>query len=185
MRTVPGIVPGPASRVGVAFLLLACVAGCQARNRAEDTAGETKSAAAEKPAATEKSAGAKHGSVAKTAVAVRAEPELAPAPQAGPANHVYLSDRTCIHFEPHWASVHVGQGLTVTSRLKGPVTLHVMSGAFEKSVYVLKPGETVTTGPARDAGRFTMWTEPAACQEIPRGGEGAPGVIVEGASSHY
>jgi hypothetical protein len=161
------------------------VAGCQARNHAQDSASETKTAAADKPAPAEKSAGGKHRSEAKTAVAVRPEPESSPAPQAGPANHVYLSDRTCVHFEPHWATVHVGQGLTVTSRLKVPVTLHVLSGAFEKSVYVLKPGETVTTGPAHDAGRFTMWTEPAACQEIPRGGEGAPGVIVEGASSHY
>jgi hypothetical protein len=183
MRTAPRIEPGPASRVGVAFLLLALVAGCQARNRSADSASETKTAAAEKPAATEKSAGGKHASQAKTTVAVHAEPE--PELQAGPANHVYLSDRTCVHFEPHWATVHVGQGLTVTSRLKVPVTLHVMSGAFEKSAFVLKPGETVTTGPAHDAGKFTMWTEPAACQEIPRGGEGAPGVIVEGASSHY
>lgn len=180
MRTVPRIAPGPASRVGLAFLLLACVAGCQARNRAQDSASETKTAAAEKPAAAEKSAGGKHGSEAKATAAVRTEP--APAPPAGPSNHVYLSDRTCVHFEPHWATVHVGQALTVTSRLEVPVTLHVTSGAFETSTYVLKPGQTVTTGPARDAGRFTMWTEPAACQEIPRGGEGAPGVIVEGAA---
>lgn len=183
MRTVSGTVPGSALHVGLAFLVLVSVAGCQARNRAGDAASETKSAAAqsstEKPATGEKSARAKRGSDAKTAVAVRTEPEAVP---AGPANHVYLSDRTCVHFEPHWASVHVGQGLTVTSRLKVPVTLHVTSGAFEQSVYVLKPGETMTTGPARDAGKFTMWTEPAACQEIPRGGEGAPGVVVEGAS---
>jgi hypothetical protein len=181
MRTVPRVVPGPASRVGVAVLLLACVAGCQARNRAGDSASETKSAAAVKPVAGEKSAGAKHASDAKTATIVRTESE--PAPQAGPANHVYLSDRTCVHFEPHWATVHVGQGLTVTSRLKVPVTLHVLSGAFERSVYVVQPGQTVTTGPARDAGSYSIWTEPAACQEA--GGRGAgPGLTVEGSSRY-
>src|SRR5262245_45510005 len=184
MRTGSRMVSGPALRAGLVILLV-LVIGCQARNRAEDSASETKTAAAEKPAATatssgaEKSGGEKHAAMAKTAMVTHTESE--PAAPAGPSNHVYLSDRTCVWFEPHWASVHIGQPLTVTSHLKVPVTLHVMSGAFEKTAFVLKPGETVTTGPARDAGKFTMWTDPAACQEIPRGGEGAPGVIVEGA----
>jgi len=185
MRNAQGFVPGPASRVGLAFLLLAFVVGCQARNRTADSGGEAKSAAAEKPATpaqssgAEKTAGTKHGTEARAAVAVH--PESEPAAPAGPSNHVYLSDRTCIYFEPHWATVHVGQPLTVTSHLKTAVTLHISSGAFATSVYHLKPGETVTTGPAHDAGKFAIWTDPAACQEIPRGGEGAPGVIVEGA----
>jgi len=184
MRTGSRMVPGAALRVGLAFLL-AFVIGCQARNRAEDSASETKAAAAEKPAAgekstgAEKSAGARHELAVKPATVTHTESE--PAAPAGPSNHVYLSDRTCVWFEPHWASVHVGQPLTVTSHLKTAVTLHITSGAFATSVYVLKPGQTVTTGPARDAGKFAMWTDPAACQEIPRGGEGAPGVNVEGA----
>jgi plastocyanin len=97
------------------------------------------------------------------------------------ANRVVLSDRECVHFEPHWTTLRVGQSLTWHSDLKKPVTIHVPAGAFQRTEFVVRPGGTVTTGPCRSPGSYSVWTEPAACRDIPRGAQGpSPGLTVEG-----
>jgi hypothetical protein len=77
----------------------------------------------------------------------------------------------------------VGQSLVWHSELKSPVTIHVSPGAFDRSEYVVRPGAIVSTSPARVAGSYSMWSEPTACQGIPRGvRESGPGVTVEGSA---
>ena len=103
---------------------------------------------------------------------------------AGASNHVRLTEHGCIQFEPHWSSIHVGQTLVWDSKLKSPVTIHVSPGAFEKAEYVVRPGATLSTGPARAAGSYSIWSDPAACQGAPIGAHGSePGVTVEAAAT--
>jgi plastocyanin len=110
---------------------------------------------------------------------VVAQTEAKPSTQA---NHVRLRQRGCIEFEPHWTTIRVGQSLTWHSDLKVPVTIHVPAGAFDRMEYVVRAGQTVSTGPAHSRGTYPMWTTPAACQGIARGVQGSgPGVTVEGA----
>ena len=103
--------------------------------------------------------------------------------QPAATNHVRLTQHGCIEFEPHWCDIHIGQPLVWVSELKSPVTIHISPGAFGKSEYVIRPGATMTTGPARAEGSYSMWSEPAACQGAPVGAHGSgPGVTVEAAA---
>ena len=100
-------------------------------------------------------------------------------------NRVRLTYKSCVQCEPQWASISVGQSMIWSSDLKQRVTIHVSSGAFDKTEYVVGAGATVSSGPARRSGSFSIWTEPAACQGIPRGAQGSgPGVTVLGATQH-
>ena len=93
--------------------------------------------------------------------------------------HIRLTQKGCIEFEPQWTAIRVGQSLTWHSRLKRRVTIHVTPGAFGRTSYVVSPGGTVNTGPARGVGAFSMWCKPAACQGTPRGVQGTgPGVTI-------
>ena len=97
------------------------------------------------------------------------------------SNRVRLTQHGCIEFEPHWTTIRVGQSLTWHSELKVPVTIHVPAGAFDRMEYVVRAGQTVSTGPARSRGTYPMWSAPGACQGIARGVQGSgPGVTVEG-----
>jgi plastocyanin len=98
---------------------------------------------------------------------------------ASRGGHIRLIQKGCIEFEPQWTAIRVGQSLTWHSRLKRRVTIHVTPGAFGRTAFVVGPGGTVSTGPARGVGAFSMWTKPAACQGTPRGVQGAgPGVAI-------
>lgn len=102
------------------------------------------------------------------------------APAAASTGRIRLTDTGCISFEPQWTTLRVGQSLTWSSDLKTPVTIHISGGAFDKTEFVVRPGGTITTGPARASGSFTIWSEPGACQGPPRGVQGSgPGVTVE------
>ena len=73
-------------------------------------------------------------------------------------------------------------GTAIIQNDDSPVTLHVSAGAFDKTEYVVRPGGSITAGPARAAGSYTVWSEPAACQGPPRGVRGSgPGISVEAA----
>jgi plastocyanin len=99
----------------------------------------------------------------------------------GGKNVVQLSDRRCVYFEPRWAGIRVGESVTWHSGLKSPVTIHVASGAFDRTEFKIPAGGTVSSGPARIAGSFSIWCDPAACQVSPHGVEGSgPGVMVSG-----
>ena len=94
---------------------------------------------------------------------------------------VQLSDHGCVNFEPRWTSIHVGESVTWHSGLKSPVTIHVAVGAFEHTEFRVSAGGTVSSGPARIAGAFSIWCDPTACQGSPRGAQDSgPGVRVTG-----
>ena len=87
-------------------------------------------------------------------------------------------------FEPHWSTIRPGQSLTWHSNLKKPITIHVPPGAFERTEYVVRPGGTTRTGPAKEPGDHAIWAMPAACQAAPHGVQGAgPGVTIEAGGS--
>lgn len=114
---------------------------------------------------------------ARVSEKVVAQNEARPSAQS---NRVRLTQRGCVEFEPRWAKIRVGQSLSWHSELKVSVTLHVPTGAFDRMEYVVRPGQTVSTGPARSPGSYPVWTAPAACQGIARGVQGSgPGVTVE------
>jgi len=152
-----------------AALLLVGAAGCGARRGAQSSEDTASGSGATGAGATAGSQAAKSsGGEGSSAQVVR-------------ANRVVLSDRECIHFEPHWTTIHTGQTLTWHSDLKRAVTIHVPAGACERTEYVLRPGATLTTGPCKSPGAYSVWTEPAACRDIPRGAQGpSPGFSVEG-----
>jgi plastocyanin len=153
-------------------LLLAAGSGCGGRRH------ESKSAATRRGSDTTSTAGAARKS-AKSGASEAAAPRESKS--VGPANHVRLIQRGCVEFEPHWTTIRVGQPLTWHSDLKVSVTLHVPAGAFDRTEYVLRPGQNLSTGPARNRGTYPIWTDPAACQGIARGVQGSgPGVTVEG-----
>lgn len=143
--------------------LLVTSLGC-ARKGGEQTA-------AEKPAKSE---------AAKSTTASKVEARPKATETVASTDHVRLIDNKCVQFEPHWTSISIGHSLTWTSELKAPVTIHVAAGAFDRTEFVVRPGASFTTGPALKAGMFTMWSEPAACQEISRGAQGTgPGVTIK------
>ncbi len=166
--------PGATPLVVLAALLMITAVSCDTLSRQQKPPG-AQGGAGSKPAA---DAAARHGAQKKKVVA--AHPETKPA--AG-TNRVLLTQQSCIQCEPHWATIRVGQSLTWHSEVKAPVTVHVSPGAFDRTDYVVRAGQSVTTGPARNPGSYSIWTEPAACQGFPRGPRGAgPGVTVEGAA---
>jgi len=164
---------GPALWVLAALLLIA-VAGCETRRAEQKSAGGARGG--DSVATT--GADAKPGARGDETSAAGEK-----ASTAGRTLRVRLTENGCIQFEPTWATLGVGQSLTWHSELTTPVTLHVSAGAFDKRDYVLRAGQSVTSGPARSPGSYAIWTEPAACQGAPLGVRGSgPGVTVEGAA---
>ena len=99
---------------------------------------------------------------------------------AGTIHRITLSNKRCIEFEPQWTTVHLGESITWRSELETPITIYVSPGVFSRLSFRVRPGATIDTGPAMAAGRFSFWTEPAACREAPRGVlYSGPGVSVE------
>src|SRR5262245_6249528 len=132
------------------------------------------------------------GSSADSSAAVAAERTSTHAVEERPVTHeaiakepstrVILTSKGCVEFEPNWTTIQVGQSLSWRSELKTPVTIHVSSGPFDHTQYVVRPGAVVHTNPARSPGLFSIWTEPAACQTAPHGVQGpGPGLKVEAA----
>jgi hypothetical protein len=132
------------------ILLLTAVVGCGTR-QAEQAKGksppkETVVANGRDPAT--------HGSTSRGARAIHL---------------VSLSDRNCIRFEPQWTEVRLGQSLTWRSNLKSAVRIYLSPGVFSRDNFLVRPGATVSTGPAKASGQYSFWTEPAACRDAPRG----------------
>jgi hypothetical protein len=99
---------------------------------------------------------------------------------ARPIHQIHLTSHGCIRFEPQWTEVRVGQTVTVRSDLRKPVRIYVSPGVFARDNYLVGPGATISMGRVREAGRYSFWTEPAACREAPRGVLMAgPGVRVQ------
>ena len=171
-----------ARRTAVAALMtgIAIAAASCGSQPAGESANAT-AASSSGPAATKAAARSAPARAESDARATRPRQE-APVATRG---RIRLTDTGCVTFEPQWTTVNVGQSLTWTSAMKTPVTIHISGGAFDRSEYVVRPGGTVSTGPARTSGSFTIWSEPAACQGPPRGVLGSgPGVTVEGALAH-
>jgi hypothetical protein len=159
----------------VSVVALIAVAGCGTK-RAKQTSSTTRHGADSSATA---SAGAKHE--AKAGAAGHAP---GPAGPTGSTNRVRLTQHTCIQFDPQWCDIALGKPLIFYSELKAPVTIHVSGGAFAKTEFVVRPGATVSTGPAHATGSYSLWSEPAACQGAPLGARGSgPGVTVEGAAA--
>ena len=138
------------------FLLLTAVVGCGTRQTEQASVGPQSKG--ESPAQA-------------TVVANAPEPatHLPRSRRAGSIHLITLSDQRCIRFEPQWTRVRVGQSITWQSELKSPMTIYVSPGVFAKNSFHVRPGATISTGPARAAGRYSFWTEPSACRDSPRG----------------
>jgi len=107
----------------------------------------------------------------------KARAKSAAAASAG--RHIRLVQKGCIEFDPPWTTIRVGQALTWHSHLKRKITIHVSAGAFPRTAYVVTAGGSVSTGPARKPGSYSMWSRPASCQGTPRGVHGGgPGVTI-------
>ena len=89
--------------------------------------------------------------------------------RAGTIHRITLTNKRCIRFDPQWTDVRMGQSVTWHSELKAPLTIYVSPGVFSRDHYLVRPGATVSTGPALAAGRYSFWTEPSACRVAPRG----------------
>ena len=89
--------------------------------------------------------------------------------RSGTVNVITLSNERCIRFEPQWTNVRIGQSITWRSELKSTMTIYVSPGVFARENFRVRPGATVSTGPALAEGRYSFWTEPSACREAPRG----------------
>jgi plastocyanin len=161
-------------------LLLIASAGCGSRSGESTTGGSQSSPDSGATASATAKSGEEQHQATPAAKPSEAQTKAAPVAQAG---HVHLVGKGCVQFEPHWVSIGVGQSLTWDSELEAPVTIHVTAGAFDKTEFVVRPGGSVKTGPARAANDYAIWTEPAACQGAPRGSRGSgPGVTVEAAA---
>jgi plastocyanin len=159
-----------ATLYAVAVALLIASAGCGKKGAVHDESAVT-------PASDSTSA----ANAGKSAKAGDAHSE---AGSSGATNRVVLTEKGCVQFEPSWATVQVGQPVTWHSELKSPVTIHVSPGGFDRSEFVVQPGTSASSGPARSAGSYSIWTDPAACQGSARGVQGSgPGVKVEGGTS--
>ena len=98
---------------------------------------------------------------------------------------VRLTPKGCVEFEPHWSSIEAGQSISWRSELKTPVVIHISPGAFEKTEYTVRAGATMSTGPALASGNYSIWTEPTACQGVPRGVQSSgPGLTVQAGAAH-
>jgi hypothetical protein len=182
----------PWAALMLSLLIVMAVAGCGAQNGKRESRSsaenDSKSGARTATDEPERKASAQRsdGSSAKSTdtktssktTSARAASQGYAAP-AGPGNHVRITQEGCVQFEPRWASVHLGQPIVWTSALSAPVTIHVSPGAFDRSEFTVPAGASVTTGPARGSGSFSIWTDPASCQTVPRGVNGpGPGINV-------
>jgi len=149
------------------ILVLTAVVGCGTRHT-------------EQAPATSRSGGESPAQATVVATAEEPATHLLASKPAGSFHRISLSDRRCIRFEPQWTSVHLGQSVIWHSDLKTPIRIYVSPGVFDKLSFLVRPGATVSTGPAHLAGRFSLWTEPSACQDMPLGvALGGPGVTVQ------
>src|SRR5262245_48170410 len=165
--------------------LIFTVAGCGSGPKKE-TVSDSESTISEKHPTPERPAqSAPAGGSEKTEKSASPAPKTASKaePAVAGGGTVVLTDRGCVEFEPHWATIRVGQSLTWRPELRSPVTIHVPAGTFDRSEFVVPARGTVRTGPAREAGDHAMWSLPGACQAAPHGVQGAgPGVSVEPSS---
>ena len=165
-----GALFGTSSALLTAFMLTAVV-GCGTRQGEQGQAG---SQAAGSQAPGSQAAGSQskvEPSAQATLVASVEAPAVQPraTQRAGSVHRITLSGRRCIRFEPQWTNVRMGQSLTWHSDLQTPITIYVSPGVFSKASFRIRPGGTVSTGPALATGRYSFWTEPAACRDAPRG----------------
>lgn len=156
------------------LFLLVAVAGC----------GSNKTEQASVTPSTDGSSGSSTASATLAASTQNAATPTATTAQrrgrAGTIHRITLTDQRCIRFDPQWTDVRLGQSVTWHSELKAPLTIYVSPGVFKRDHFLVRPGATVTTGPALAAGRYSFWTEPSACRVAPRGVLMAgPGVRVQ------
>jgi plastocyanin len=168
-----------------ALILSLAVAGCGAKGKEPVVDNEPKENMS--PKAAMKPSGGSGSEAARAPEKAATKTGAKPAPSgeiAASGGRVELRDRGCIAFEPHWSTIRVGQTLTWHSTLKKPVTIHVPPGVFDRTEYVVRPGGTARTGPAKEPGDHALWSMPAACQAAPHGVQGAgPGVTIEAGGS--
>jgi hypothetical protein len=140
----------------LAMLLLGAVAGCGSHPSAQAPADQQ----------------TVNTTPSSETVVANLQPPATLTPMTRPAGTVHLitlTNHRCIRFEPQWTRVRMGQSITWRSDLKTPITIYVSPGVFRRDNFRVRPGATVTTGPALASGRYSFWTEPAACREAPRG----------------
>jgi hypothetical protein len=160
--------------VSLTLLLLIAVAGCGSEKTEQASVGPPAGSAGSPP----------DGDGAAQAALAAADQEQ-PTPsmrrgRSGTIHRITLTDKRCIRFEPQWTDVRVGQSVTWHSELKSPLRIYVSPGVFSRESFLVRPGATVTTGPALATGRYSFWTEPSACRDAPRGVLMAgPGVRVQ------
>ena len=161
-----------AAALAVSVFLLVVAAGCGTKGAEHKPVALSKTGSPKAPAPASPSKDARRAADHRVA-------------SAEPTNRVHLINKGCVQLEPHWTTVRVGQSLEWRSELKTPVTIHVSPGAFDKTEYIVRAGASVSTGPARGRGPYSIWTEPAACQGIARGVQGSgPGVTVAEVVQH-
>lgn len=170
--------------LAAAALLIALAAGCSSENSgvtARPAANDGDATqTAEKPAVT-KGAETRRASASSTK---RGDQSARPATDAvRRSNRVLLVDKGCVQMNPQSVSIEVGESIEWHSSLDKPVTIHVNGSAFERAEFVVRPGATVRSGPARTRGTFSIWSEPAACQGMARGvhGSGPSVTVADGA----
>ena len=167
-----GVPLSGATHAMLTILLLSAVGGCGTPHT-ESTSTSTPQA--EPPARVAVVAPAQKPASHAATPATPAQPKRTAA-----SHRIELTAQKCIRFDPQWVQARVGESITWHSQLKSPITVHVEAGAFAKESYVVRPGGTVSTGPALAAGIYSFWTEPTACHEMPRGALSAgPGVRVQ------
>jgi hypothetical protein len=153
-------------------LLLLATAGCGARHTEQasnaPSSGNESSAKTTLVASTQTASTQAPGTEETAGGQVTASPG-SKSKRAGTVHRITLSERRCIRFDPQWTSIRVGQSLTWHSDLKTPLTIYISPGIFPRDNYTIRPGQTVSTGPAQSPGRYSFWTEPCACREAPRG----------------
>jgi len=159
----------------IAFLVLIAVmlaigsAGCGAQGEKSTASSTPPPADAGRSAQPAPHAAAKPGKATTAHVA-----------STSAATRIRLSQAGCVQFEPHWMDLEPGKSVTWHSDLATSVTIHVSAGAFAKTEFVIRPGQTVSSGPALAPGTYSVWSSPGACQGVPRGVRGAgPGLTVK------
>src|SRR5262245_54579852 len=141
-------------------LLLVVAVGCGTRQTKQAPAGGRSSEAELPPSTT----------VAASTQEIAAPlPKSKPAGPAAPIHRIVLSQKGCVQFEPQWTNVRIGQTITWHSDLRKPVRIYVSPGVFSQVSFLVRPGATVSTGPALAPGRYGFWAEPTACRDMPRG----------------
>jgi plastocyanin len=168
-------------------LVLTGAFGCEARREHDTTAdggGDSTVASTESRASAprKRSTGERRssgGQATSEAGSAERDRSASTTPAPAGANHVRLIQRGCVQFEPQWTTIQVGQTLTWHSELGVPVTIHLPAGAFEATEFIVRAGQSLTTGPARAAGAYPITSQPNACQGAPLGPRGSsPGVTI-------